>query len=298
MRKNNKGTVAPARPTSHRGKRARTIAFAVGIGLGSFLAYQYWPLLQGLIKPGSRQAVPEAVIKEPAPQPIPPASIAQSDPALAGVGTASSISPEPLPLVLVGTIPGRNAREGSAMLGSDARNAQTFLAGALLENGARLAEIYRDRVILERNGERATLYLRGDGRARTELSALLKVGGESVQPPKKVSYSVDPVTDYIRAIPFYKDDVVAGFRVFPGTRSAPFNDWGLRAGDIIVSLDGSPLVDGDQATQLLSALAQGAALSARIMRGSDAITVSLDGSAITKLNQTNTAPQVAMQPPP
>jgi general secretion pathway protein C len=283
-----------------RAKRMRVAAFAVGVALGSAAAYQYWPLLQTFFTPAAHESKPQrSAARQPVPDLIAPTPPVPSDPKLAAAGTDSSISKKPLALVLVGTMPGRNAREGSAMLGTDARNAQTFMAGALIENGARLAEIYRDRVILERGGERATLYLAGSGshaEAATK-GTLLTVGGQTPQQPKKVRYSTDPVTEYIRAVPFYRDDVVAGFRVFPGSRSGPFQQWGLRPGDVIVSLDGSPLMDGDQTTQLLSALAEGASLSAKVLRGPDTLTVALDGAAIVKLNEAQTR-QVALQPAP
>jgi type II secretion system protein C len=278
----------------------RVVAFALGIALGAVVAYQYWPLLQTFFVPTAHESKPQpSAARQPVPDLIAPTQPVPSDPKLAAVGTDSSISKTPLPLVLVGTMPGRNAREGSAMLGTDARNAQTFMAGALIENGARLTEIYRDHVILERSGERATLYLAGSGShaAAATNGALLTVGGQTPQQPKKVRYSTDTVSDYIRAVPFYRDEVVVGFRVFPGGRSGPFQQWGLHSGDVIVSIDGSPLMDGDQTAQLLSALAEGASLSAKVLRGSDTLTVALDGTAIVKLNESQTR-QVALQPAP
>ena len=292
-----RGVSSPSAHGASVSKRLRWVGFTLGAILGAFVAYDFWPLAHSLFAPH-----PTAVKagKQPAPQLIAPAPPIPSDPKLAAVGTDSSVSKVPLPLVLVGTIPGRNSGEGSAMLGTDARNAQTYLAHALLENGARLTEIYRDRVILERNGERATLYLMGATGAGTNSTAksLLTVGGESSKLPVAPHYSVDPVTDYIRAVPYYRDDVVAGFRVFPGARSGPFNQWGLKSGDVVTSVDGSPLMDADQTTQLLSALAEGASLSARVLRGSETVTVALNGADIARLSEARAAPPVAFQTPP
>jgi hypothetical protein len=60
-------------------------------------------------------------------------------------GTDSSVSPVPLPLILTATRPGRNPREGFADIGVDAKTPQTYAAGSLLANGARVAEISRSR---------------------------------------------------------------------------------------------------------------------------------------------------------
>jgi general secretion pathway protein C len=206
-----------------------------------------------------------------------------------------------LALLLVGTMPGRNSTEGSAMLGTDVRNAQTYMAGAMLENGARLGEIYRDRVVLQKNGARATLYLNGtrQGAANTS-SALLSVGAQRTKLATAPHFTPDPVSDYIRAVPYYRNDVVAGFRVFPGVSSGPFTLWGLRAGDVITSLDGAPLMDANQTAELLSELTSGASLSAKVVRGTDLVTVALNGADVVRLADARKAPPLALQgsPPP
>jgi type II secretion system protein C len=283
-----------------QGRQWGWIALAVGIGFGSFLVWQFWPFTHDLF-----HRAPAAVVgknKQPVPQIIAPPVAVQSDPALAAVGTDSSISKVPLPLVLVGTLPGRNATEGTAMLGTDARNAQTYVAGAMLENGARLVEIYRDRVILERQKQRATLYLFGSPGAQhagDKPHPLLAVGGQNLDPPKVTQYSIDPVSEYIRSVPAYREDgTVGGFRVFAGERSGLFTRWGLKPGDIITSIDGAALIDGDQANELLGTLAEGAAITAKVTRGGESLTVSLDGAEILKMNEARKTPQVALQPPP
>jgi type II secretion system protein C len=288
------------RTTDRQGGQWRWIALAIGVGFGAFLVWQFWPYARGFF-----QRTPQEVVaknKQAVPQVVAPPVAVQSDPALAAAGTDSSISKVPLALVLVGTLPGRNATEGTAMLGTDARNAQTYMAGAMLENGARLVEIYRDRVILERQKKRATLYLLGSPDAQKtagKLNPLLAVGGQNLEPPKVTHYSVDPITDYIRTIPAYREDgTMAGFRAFAGERSGLFTTWGLKPGDVITSINGAALVDGDQANQLLGTLAEGSALTAKVTRGTESLTVSLDGAEIAKMNEARKAPQIALQPPP
>jgi general secretion pathway protein C len=231
------------------------------------------------------------------PQLTVPSVPVRSDPGLAAAGTDSSVSKVPLALALVGTMPGRNSTEGSAMLGTDARNAQTYMAGAMLESGARLAEIYKDRVILQRNGEQATLYLSGSSKASMG-SSLLTVGGREVKIGATPRFTPDPVSEYIRAIPYYRNDAIAGFRVFPGAISGPFTQWGLKAGDVITSINGSPLVDANQTAELLSELANAASLSARVLRGSEITTVALNGVDLVKLAEARKAPPLALQSPP
>jgi type II secretion system protein C len=287
--------------TQHRvnGVRTRWLALFIGLGFGAVLAPQLWPYLRVWLS-SSTTVRTERPVSTPK-RIITPAAPVQSDPALAAVGTDSSVSDKPLQLVLAGTQPGRTPHEGLAMLGVDVRNAQTYLAGAMLDNGAVLVEVHADHVVLERQRQRATLYVQGSTHASTgapDPGPLLTVGGTELVPPRETRYSVDPVTDFIRAVPHYgADGTVAGFRVYPGVQRSAFRDWGLVSGDLVTALDGAPLVDSDHVTQALSALADGASLRASVRRGEQVIAVTLDGATLQKLNESRNARRAALQPP-
>jgi len=179
---------------------------------------------------------------------------------------------------LVSTSRGRNAREGTARLGTHPENPQTYAAGAILANGARLVEIDDDYVLLERDGKQAKLYLAGSGKKSSD--ALLMVGGE---PPAKpiVATHTESLTDYIRPSPVYDGEVIHGYQVYAGQKSGVFSQLGLQNGDVILSLDGQPFVDPRQAIDLLSQLTTGVAMSATVERKGKVERMSLDGALIT-----------------
>jgi type II secretion system protein C len=277
----------------------RSVAVLLGLALGAFSAYEFWPVASSWFTPetkpkeakSQRAAVPLAAPVAPVP----------SDPRFVSLGTDSSLSEKPLPFVLVGTLPGRNATEGKAMLGTDARNAQTYLAGAVLVNGAKLAEIYRDRVILRRGSQRATLYLdgaRGTGERPPSPADPLLTTGEQ---PKVVQYAApqaEPVTDYIRFVPEYRDGVAIGIRVYPGRRSDTFQKWGFKPGDVVTSIDGTVPVDADEVNALLGELADGASLSARVTRPEGSVTVAMNGADIVQLQRAREAAAAIPVMPP
>jgi general secretion pathway protein C len=272
------------------GTRRRWIAVLGGVALGTFAAYLYWPHLYGLLEQRASQPAQQAA-QTAAPPTEAPAVVPEpimGDPKLAILGTDSSTSEKPLALVLVGTIPGRNVSEGTAMIGTDARNAQTYLAGAILHNSARLTEIHRDRVVLTRGNRRAVLYMqgRGAGEGKGAPDPMLMVGGASPQTLVVASIppaSIDSVSDYVRAVPVYDGDVIRGFQVFPGSRKSAFTKWGLQPGDVLTSLDGAALVDPDQVQLLLGTLSEGAALSASVRRSDGSIAqLSLNGADIAR----------------
>jgi hypothetical protein len=232
------------------------------------------------------------------PKPPSVASVHNAQP-MGRMGTDSSISKAPLRLERGRSEPGQNTHSGKAMIGVDREHPQTYLAGAILENGARVDEIYRDHVVLVKGGQHTALYidreLALEPAARKE-SALLLVGGPSSE-ASHPHYSEEPVTDFVRPVPVYRGGLVAGFQVYPGNRSAPFNQWGLKAGDVITDLDGQPLTDPEQVMQLLHGLLEGQALQATVQReGGTPFSVSLDGADVGRVRTASSVAPPVLPP--
>jgi general secretion pathway protein C len=215
-------------------------------------------------------------------------------------GNDSSISPEPLALTLVQVHLGRNPTEGSAEIGVVRESPQTYLAGAMLENGARLAEIHSDYVLLKKGTKLARLYLENaHSTGKIGDTTMLTVGGVKEAPPPAKVTSREILTDYIRPSPVYDGDTVVGFQVFPGAKSGPFTQMGLQAGDLITEIDGTPLNDPTIAWDIFHQLADGSALSATVKRKGAAQSVSLDGSLILRAEEARSQPATqAMLTPP
>jgi hypothetical protein len=196
-------------------------------------------------------------------------------------GTASSISPVPLPLYLISTSPGRNAREGTARIGTSPENPQTYGASAILANGARLTEIRDDYVVLERDHKSAKLYLMKSqgGTSKQALDALLTIGG--TEPPKPVVATTREIlTDYIRPSPVYDGDVLHGYQVYPGQKSGIFAQMGLHGGDVITAINDAPLVDPTTTLQALNQVTTGVALVVTVERKGTVERLTLDGALI------------------
>lgn len=170
------------------------------------------------------------------------------------------------------------------MVGVARENPQTYAAGALLANGARLTEIHPKYVVLEREGHSTKLYLEGSGLTAGNAAAsksLLTVGGRSAPEPSATP-TTEPLTDYLRPTPIYEGETLLGYQVYPGAKSGAFAQMGLQAGDVITRIDGAPLSDPAQATEALRGLLDGRAHPASLKRQGSAIEVSLDGSVISK----------------
>jgi hypothetical protein len=126
---------------SHSRRIVLAIVGLLAIGAGGWLSLHF---IAPVDQPSTQEASREQMkVAETASRPSAP-----PDAATSLLGTASSISPDELTLVLVATSPGRTPRDGTASLGTDPRNPQTYAAGASLVNGAVLAEIHADHVVL------------------------------------------------------------------------------------------------------------------------------------------------------
>jgi hypothetical protein len=197
-------------------------------------------------------------------------------------GTASSVSSRPQPLYLIATTPGRNKNEGTARIGTSRDHPQTYVAGALLVNGARIAEIHSDHVVLERGKERASLFLVSapESQAR-HLNALATVPPMESEPTPTEVLGVDSLGEVMRSMAYYENDLLQGLQVFPGRQSVTFAQLGLKSADVIVSIDSVAVTDAQIALEYLQTLTQGAAVSVSVRRDGAIHTLSLDGTLIS-----------------
>lgn len=212
-------------------------------------------------------------------------------------GTESSIAAEPQPLFLVGTSPGRNKNEGTALIGVNPDNPQTYVGGAMLANGARLVEIHRDHVVLARGAASAKLWLyQRNASSAPVRDAVLTVGAEESAPAPATTVR-DVLTEYLRPSPLYDGDVLRGYEVYPGRKAGVFARLGLQAGDVITAINGLPLSEPRQAMELFAELTRGGVVTATIKRKNKVQSIALSGALILS-DQDATQNSAAQTPPP
>jgi general secretion pathway protein C len=175
----------------------------------------------------------------------------------------------------------------------DAHNPQTYVAGAILTNGARLVEIYSDYVVLERGAESVRLYAqRNQAAESSSLSPLLQA---TTALPKLATQSAAPtsdaqadatmsITDFIRPNPVIDHEQLQGFQLNPGRQSAAFSRLGLASGDVLTGIDGAPVTDAYQVMDALAQVLAGGTLEVTVERGGHRQPLTLDGSAIAPGN--------------
>ncbi len=226
---------------------------------------------------GARDVTPQMNLPTPpAPRPPPKADVASiSQAKLFGTAAAARQSADNAPttsmaLVLTGTVAADTDGRGVAILGPNATSTRVYRVGDQVPGGAKLHAIYADRVLLDRGGAIEALAL--PRQLKPSAPAPARVAS-APQP----SAAVERVQQVIRDNPGIIGDIMRpqavivqgqqrGIRVFPGPNREAFTRLGLRPGDIVTAINGSPLDAPSRSTEIFGTLSSAASARVSVMR--------------------------------
>lgn len=218
--------------------------------------------------------------------------------AVEATGDAASAPQTNLRLILAGTLAGADPTMGWAIIGESAQAARVYATGTTVAGGARLKEVYADRVILERGGRLESLSLPrlaggGGGPAPMALQpspvAQQPTLADSVQ--TLVRQNPGAVSEIIRPQPVFAGGQQKGYRVYPGRNRAQFASLGLMPGDLVTAVNGAPLDDPNRGMETLRGIGAGGAVTLTIERNGTEQQVTVDASAAMAEMQNATEPQ-------
>lgn len=183
----------------------------------------------------------------------------------------STAPPTSIPLVLAGVLAAPDPQRGFAIIGESAAAAKLRVVGDALPGGARLHAIYRDRVIIERGGTLESLSLpRQVAPGALPLAAAPLAGGEAGAAVERVRQIVqrDPglIGDLMRPTKVFDKGQLRGYRVYPGRNPAAFSRLGLRPGDLITSINGTPLDDASRGDEVMRTMGSAAEVRVGLIR--------------------------------
>ncbi|MEO1038503.1 MAG: type II secretion system protein N [Pseudomonadota bacterium] len=189
-----------------------------------------------------------------------------------GGAVAESVLPETrLNLTLRGVRRGAEPSSGSAIIEAPARGQRSVPVGGEIADGVTLAQVYEDRVVIDRRGVRENLFLR-DETARNPRSASL------IQPVDEGQPDIPPQT----AVPDLPDDWITALRLRRVDEGLQINAesgdrildrFSLRRGDIITAVDGRPVRAGREALNTLEELEGADAALLTILRGGQTVQI-------------------------
>ena len=175
-----------------------------------------------------------------------------------------------IPLVLTGTIAGNDPQNGLAILGQTAQTAKVYAVGDNVPGGAKLHSVYSDRVVIDRDGQLESLALPrqlNTGNAPPPSSAALQGDNSSIERMRRmISEQPGLLADVMRPQPVMDHGHMNGFRVYPGRDRAAFMRLGLRPGDQVTAINGTPLDDRDRGEQILHTLGSSSEAHVTVIR--------------------------------
>src|SRR5262245_18844535 len=166
-------------------------------------------------------------------------------------------------LVLAGTLASSDPKGGLGIIGESAATAKVYKVGDSIVGGARLNAVYDDRVILERGGQLEALllpreYRGGMGMTAPALARPVAATGAGAEVADRVRRLIaqDPgsVAEIMRPQPVFTNGQQRGYRVYPGRNRQQFARLGLRPGDLVMSINGTPLDDPQRGMEIFKSI--------------------------------------------
>jgi general secretion pathway protein C len=198
--------------------------------------------------------------------------IAAADPA-ASAANAANAPQTSMPLVLTGIIAGDDPSTGVAIVGESASSAKVYGVGDNVPGGAKLHSVYSDRILLDRNGSLESLAL---PRQFATGGATPPLPEEEESEPSEnptvdrvrrlIADQPGAITEIMRPQPVFAQGKQRGYRVYPGRDRQAFVQLGLRPGDLVTAINGTPLDDPARGQEIFSTLGSASEARVTVMR--------------------------------
>lgn len=181
---------------------------------------------------------------------------------------------------LVGVTASNNPNLSAAIIQQGAEQS-TYIPGDTVSNSrAVVKEIRSDRVMLENSSRLETLWLEGrDGKEvplvlQTQPTAT-KAANEDSEPEVRLNTQQKEILQLISITPQQGENGLAGYRLAPKGDEALFRQFGLRAGDLAVAINGYDLTNMAESLELLSQLEGLTQAQVRVLRDGEYVDIEI-----------------------
>lgn len=226
-------------------------------------------------------------------------------PAQAAPGDAANAPDTTMNLILAGTIATQDPKHGLAIIGESAATAKVYSVGDPVNGGATLNAVYTDRVLLDRGGAIETLSLPrqtlAGGQARA-ASLPLPIGNatpgqQNLAENVRRLIARDPgvVSEVMRPQQVFNNGQLRGFRVYPGRNRQQFAKLGLQPGDLVTSVNGTPLDDPARGNEIFRTIGSSDSVRVTIERNGRSQDLTLNMSQVANQAQELEAGNAASQ---
>ena len=175
----------------------------------------------------------------------------------AAVADATTAPQTQMNLVLAGTWASEDPSKGFAFIGESANTARMYAVGKPVRSGTVLHSVYPDRVILDTSGKLEALMLpRLSSANLTALRPPPRSNSSQVTDNLRRMAETNPAafSEIVRPQPVFANGVQRGYRVYPGRNRQHFAKLGLQPGDLVLSINGTPLDDPQRGMEIFNTM--------------------------------------------
>ncbi len=190
-----------------------------------------------------------------------------------------------MPLVLTGIMATDDPQNGLAILGQTAQTTKVFAVGDNVPGGAKLHSVYNDRVVIDRGGHLETLVLPRQVAAGGPPPTTAALNTESPVGDRMrriITEQPSLLADVMRPQPVFANGKQTGYRVYPGRNRQAFLRLGLRPGDLVTAINGTPLDDPEHGQQIFNTLGSSSEAHVTVQRNGQQQDVVLNLAQVTQ----------------
>jgi general secretion pathway protein C len=218
-------------------------------------------------------------------------------PEIAAQSDAANAPDTQMNLVLSAVFASEDPAKGLAIIGESAQAAKVFAVGGTVRQGVRLHAVYMDRVILDRGGVLEALSL------PKKNSGMLVINRPAPPPQSQFTENLrrmaetnpSAFAEIIRPQPVFANGVQRGYRVYPGRNRAQFGKLGLVPGDLVLSINGTPLDDPQRGMEVFNTMGSADRVSVTVERNGQTQELTLNMAQVS-LPDAGASPPPARQP--
>jgi general secretion pathway protein C len=214
--------------------------------------------------------------------------------------TAADATQTSMQLVLTGIIAGKDPKVGFAIVGENATAAKVHAVGDNVPGGAKLHSVYSDRVLLDRNGHLEYLTLPHTPAALNGNPIQAAVPNQNPafdRVRRLITEDPSALSDIMRNQPVLMQGKLRGFRVYPGRNRQAFTRLGLRSGDLVIAINGTPLDDPARGDEIFRTIGSASEARVTVMRNGQQQDLSLNMTQVAQEAEEAVGSDAAAQSP-
>ncbi len=215
-------------------------------------------------------------------------------------------------LILAGTIASQDPKRGVAIVSDAGGPSKVYAVGERI-SGAVLHSVYLDHVILDRGGALETLLLPRQLPPSSHPIAAVPARRPGADPRtvaavdnirRMVTQDPSILDQVMRTVPSYDNAAgkLRGFRAYPGRNRAIFNKLGLKAGDLVTAINGTPLDDPQRSQDVFNTIQTSDHVTVTVERGGQKQDITLNIAQVaaqaTKELESESSSGAPSSPPP